>query len=333
MPGGTGLVLGPEGAGLMEGDNLSDAGRRKLCFDCAAIMAAGNQNGTGLLATGFLPIPVYPVPGPKVILNPILKPQGENLFWFDPDPLAAAGVLPQLLDPKSEFQKIFVDGIYVPLARMLNLAGAPGTLGPIFDPTVFVDLSKPAFKDIDIPALPGILAKIVINVPLFAVPLTQPAALKILVDDFGINPGSIISIILPLLTKPPSIPLPPIPPIPIPPVPIIGVADPSYFLKFATGIFKCPVDLFLQLALPGGLIGDISISPPDLLAKIIKLIVDVFLGLLSATGLLIGVPKLLLSFMMVLVKDLAVMLLCLIVGKMLGTGLIVKIVGKLGGLS
>ena len=66
--------------------------------------------------------------------------------------------------------------------------------------------------------------------------------------------------------------------------------------------------------------------------KIIQIIIDIILALLKALG-IFGLPKLLLATLMVIVKDLAVMLLCVVVGKLLGTGGIVKIVGTLGGLA
>jgi hypothetical protein len=327
---GTDKILGPKGAGMLDDDDkLTKACRAKLVADVIAIMMNGNDNGMGLLHTlPPLPLPVYPIPGPKIILNPILKPEGENLLWFEKEPLAPA-LIPILLKKDGEFQKLFVDGLFAPLVKMLNLAGSTN-LGPIIDPTIVVDMSK--FPNLTMPDLPGLMADIFIQVVLSAPPSPPPviavAKLK-LFDDFGIGDPKVLDLIA--LAVPPKVPdlTPPSFSIPIPPlpIPIAGISTPN-FPDLALGIFKIPLELIGQLM---SLITAPSFDPLELILKIIKLIVEIILALLKAMG-IVGLPKLLLSFLMVVIKDLAIMLLCVVIGKLLGTGLLVKIVGGLGGL-
>lgn len=320
---GTGKILGSDGAAMIGSDgNLSKAARAKFVADVLGVMAGGNSDGFGLVHTlPPLPLPVFPLPGPKIVLNPLLRPEGESFFWFEPEPLALL-LTPILIKEDGEFQKLIVDGLFAPLVKMLNLDGSLG-LFPIFDPTVAIDTSK--FPNLTIPDLPKITADIMIQVALANAPSTAIAAKLKLFDDFGIGDAIVLDLIK-LVTAPPipdlgiSLPIPPIP------IPEIGASFPN-LPDLALGIFKIPIDLIGQLP---GLIS-LDLDPPALILKIIKLIIDIILALLKALG-IIGLPKLLLSVIMVIVKDLAVMLLCVAIGKMLGTGLIVKIVAALGGL-
>jgi hypothetical protein len=325
---GTDPILGPQGAGVLGSDGkLTPTARAKFVTDIVSVVANGNQDGTGIKYTGFLPLPIFPSAGPKVILDP-LRPDGENLFWFKAEPLALA-TLPILSDPNKEFQKLIVTGLYEPLVQMLNLNG-DHPLFPVFDPTCVIDLGK--FPNIQLGDIPSILAKLAIQFAAMAVPSTLPAAKIKLAVDFGISDLHIADTLKLLVPPvPPKPPLPPIPSIPIPlvPVPKAGIATPN-FPDLALGVFKIPTALFPQLIT---LVISPSIDPPALLLKIIGLIVDAILTLLQALGLLTGLPKLLLATMMVIVKDLAVMLLCVVIGRVLGTGALVKIIATLGGLA
>lgn len=326
---GTDLILGPQGANMIGDDGkLTQAARNKFVQDCLAIVTGGNEDGAGIKYTGFLPLPIFPIPGPKIILDPIGHPDGENLLWFKPEPLALL-TAPILVDPEKEFQKIIVDGLYAPLVKMLNLAG-DHPLFPIFDPTCAIDLSK--FPNLQLPDIPGILVDLTVQFAAMGIPKTLPDAKIKLAKDFGIS-DLIIADFVKLLVPPvpPKPPLPPIPSIPIPAIPLPkagGLSVPN-FPDLALGIFNIPQALFPNLI---GLITAPDIDPPALLLKIIKLIVEILLKLLQTLGLLAGLPKLLLAMLMVIVKNLAVMLLCVVVGKVLGTGSIVKIVATIGGV-
>jgi len=67
--------------------------------------------------------------------------------------------------------------------------------------------------------------------------------------------------------------------------------------------------------------------------KIIKIIIDLLLKVLEPIILLIAGIQLLAASLTVIIKNLAGMLLCDILGSLFGTGAMVKIVGKLVGLS
>lgn len=327
---GTDKILGPQGAGMIGSDGkLTTACRTKLVVDVLEIMAGGNANGLGLTNTfPPLPFPVYPIPGPKVILNPLLKPGGEFFFWFDPEPLALL-LAPTLVDPNKEFQKLFVDGLYAPLVSMLNLAGKT-SLGPIIDPTIAIDMSK--FPHLKISDLPELMAKIFVEVGLSAPPslpaVIVAAKLKLL-NDFGIGDKIVLDLIK--LAVPPAPPdlSPPSFSLPIPPLPIpkLGISTPN-FPDLALGILKIPILLIGKLMT---LITAPSFDPLALVKKIIGLIVEIIFELLQALGIL-GLPKLLLAFIMVVIKNLAAMLLCVVVGSLLGTGALVKIVATATGL-
>jgi hypothetical protein len=328
---GTDKILGPAGAGLLDSNGkLTKSARDKFCVDVLSIMANGNENGMGLLHTvPPLPLPVFPVPGPKVAIS-ITNPSGEDFFWFKPDPLIALASTPVVLDPQKEYQKLIIDKVYEPLCGMLNVSGKT-SLGPVFDPTIFVDLSKPKFANIKLPDIPSLLAEIIIQANLAAPGLpTMPAAKIKLALDYGISDLKILDLIQLVLAPP--IPLPPIiviPEIPIPPLPSSGI--PSFIMPdLVLGLFKIPLDLLPQLIT---LITSISIDPMDLFTKIIELIVKMVLSILEKLGMIVGVPKLLLSSLMVIIKNMTGMLLCVIIGSLLGTGALVKIVSTLIGLA
>jgi prepilin-type N-terminal cleavage/methylation domain-containing protein len=114
-----------------------------------------------------------------------------------------------------------------------------------------------------------------------------------------------------------------------PKVPNLGA--PSFILPdLILGILTIPLDLIGQLL---GLITSPDIDPIALLKKIIQLIVDIILALLKKLGMLVGVPKILSATLAVIIKNLAGMLLCDVIGLLLGTGGIVKIVAGLTGVT
>jgi hypothetical protein len=323
MPVGQDKILGPKGANMMGDDGkLTKAARERFCTEVLALQVAGNANGLGISKFNpLLPIPIPPIPGP-----PLPSINGPSpLFWFKPEPWALLSA-PAVLNPDGAYQKLIVDGLYAPLVKMLNLDGKT-SLGPVFDPTIFLDLSK--FPDLKIPDLPGILAQLVVLGNLSQIlPLPGIPAKLILLTDFGIGDPKLVIDLVPLILAPP-IPKPPIPEIPLPPSPSVpNPGLPSFFLPdLVLGLFKLPLTIFPQL------IGDISIDldPLALIVKIIKIIVDFILSLLK--DLFLAPLTLLAATLSIIIKNLAGMILCDLVGSLLGTGAIVKIVGSLVGLA
>ncbi len=321
MPFGNDLSLGPKGANLIGDDGkLTKSARDKFVLDITSILLSGNEDGLGISTTGFLPIPIFPVAGPKI------PPANENLFWFKSDPFAALSI-PTLSDTSKEFQKLIVDGLYAPLVKMLNVTGKTPLI-PILDPTCIIDLKK--FPDLTLEQIPGIMTKLAIQFALTLVPATLPAAKIALATDFGIS-DAIIGELIPLIVAGPKLPIPPVPIPQIPPFPIptLGSFSPI-FPDLVLGICKIPTILFPQIITE---ITSPVIDPPSLLLKIVKLIIDLLIKLLQSLGLLQGVPKILLATLMVIVKNLSVILLCDVVSQVLGTGSLTKILAQIGGLT
>lgn len=325
---GVAKILGPMGANMIsDGGKLTKAAREKFTIDVLSLLAGGNEEGVGLQKTSPLfVLPCPPIPGPDLVLS-LVNPEPEPLFWFKPEPLAFLST-PIIIDPEKAYQKLIVDTLYEPLVKMMNLDGKPGTLGPIIDPTIAIDLSK--FPNISIPDLPGIMAEIFVLTAAANIPSTAIAAKLKLFDTFGIGDPIVLQLI-PLLTKVPDLSPPSfsIPSIPLPPVPNLGI--PSFVLPdLILGLLTIPLKLIGQLM---GLITSPGFDPLELIIKIIKLIIDLILALLQALGLLAGLPKLLSATISVIIKNMAGMLLCDVVGSLLGTGAIVKIVASLVGLT
>jgi hypothetical protein len=324
---GTDKILGPKGANMIGDDGeLTDAARNKFVVDVASMLTLGNEDGLTLQKTSPLwVIPTPPIPGPPLVID-ILKPEPEFLFWFKPQPFALLSI-PMLSDKEKDYQKLIIDTLYAPLVKMLNLNGKT-SLGPIIDPSIVVDLSK--FPNLMIPDLPKLMADIFIQVTAANIPSTAVAAKLKLWDDFGIGDPKVLDLI-DLLLKVPDLSPPgfSIPSIPIPPVPNLG--PPSFILPdLILGILTIPLDLIGQLM---GLITAPDIDPIALLKKILQLIIDIILSLLEKLGMLVGLPKLLSATIAVIIKNLAGMLLCDVVGSLLGTGVIVKVVAGLTGVT
>lgn len=319
---GTDKILGPKGAAMVNDQGeLTDACRDKFTADVASLMLYGNENGLGLQKTNLLYlVPTPPIPGPSLIID-ALNPQPEPLFWFKPEPFALLA-LPILLDKEKDYQKLIVNTLYAPIVKMMNLNGKT-SLGPIIDPTIVMDMGK--FPDLKIPDLPEIMAKI------FAlVNLNNPAAKLKLFQEFGIGDPVALQL-LELVTTIPDISPPgfSVPPLPIPPNPNIGV--PSFVLPdLLLGLLLVPIELIKKLMT---LVTIPNIDPLGLIKKILQLIIEAILKLLETLGLLLGLPKLLAATLTVIMKNLAGMLLCDVVGSLLGTGLIVKIVAQVAGLT
>jgi hypothetical protein len=326
MPVGKDKILGPNGTGTIGPDGrLTSSARNRFVTEVLSLQTIGNQNGLGLSQINpLLPIPIPPAPGPDL-------PSAfgnSSLFWFNPEPWAALSA-PFILNPDGEYQTLIVNGLYEPLAKMLNISGNT-SMGPIFDPTIFLDLSSSRFQNTTIPDLPAILTQLVILGNLSQIlPLPGIPAKAILLSEFGIGDPLLTAELVPLIIAPP-LPVPPIIEIPVPPIPSTpnpGVAN--YFLPdFISSIYKLPTSIFPQVI---GELTNISIDPLALISTIIKLIINSIFSLLG--GQLIAPLTLLSSTIAVLIKNLAGMILCDLVGSLFGTGIIVKIIGNLVGLS
>lgn len=325
---GTDKILGPSGANMMGDDGkLTAAAKNKFILDVLALQLAGNEEGKGLSKLNpLLAIPIPPFPGPT--LQSLNGP--TPFFWFKSDPYSLLSA-PYVLDANNSYQKFIIDGLYEPLVKMLNVSGKT-IMGPVFDPTIFIDLGKPAFKDLKLPALPGILIQLVVLGGLAQIlPMPGVMAKAILFSDFGIADPKIIADLIPLLLAPP-IPVPPVPQLPkvqLPDNPNGGV--PKFFLpEIVAGIFKMPAIIFPKII---GELTSISLDPPSLLLKIIEIILGLLLDILKTAGMFVAPLTLLSSTLVVLAKNLAGMILCDLIGSLFGTGMIVKIVGTIAGLS
>lgn len=328
MPVGQDPILGPAGANMMGGDGkLTKAARTRFVTEVLALQAMGNENGTGLSKLNpLLAMPLPPFPGPDL---PSLSGPSP-FFWFKPEPYALISA-PFLLDPKSDYQKLIMDGLYEPLVKSLNLNGKT-VMGPIFDPTIFLDLSKPKFADLKLPDLPAILIQLVVLGGLAQIlPLPGIVAKGMLLADFGIGDPKLVIDLIPLILAPP-IPVPPIPTIPLPPIPEIpNPGAIKFFLPdLALGLFKIPMMVFPKII---GELASISLDPPSLVLKVIKIILELLLDILKAAGMFIAPLSLISATLIVLVKNLAGMILCDLIGSLFGTGAIVKIFGSVVGLA
>lgn len=286
-----------------EGGKILPPGRKAFVAQVVALLTAGNADGKGLLLSKALGVPMPPAPGPPFPAPSLTNPANiEPLFWFGPDPTAALS-LPFLLDEKGIWSQIFVDGLYATVASALNLNGS--YVPPVFDPTIYgIDFDFDI--KVDIPTL-------AVKIPQILTPQIPKLILKLGVPSLPIPPIPAI---------PPTIPLPAIPPMPIPPPFQFGIplAFPDFFLKLLLGIPK--------LVIPA-----VPVSLPDLFLGPFNVLLDIFLNLLLDLKLIIVSPKLLMATMLVILQNIAVMIVCDIIGLILGTGVIVKAAAALGGLA
>lgn len=307
-------ILGPSGVGLLGTDGkLTKSARDAFTAQVILLLASGNAKGSGAKISSALGISFPPVPGPKfldtdrLLSNPS-NPTGD-LFWFEPSPF---GVLttPFLLDPEKDYQKIIVSNLYEPLVKMLNVPG--NIVAPVlFDPTCFFDIN------VDIPEF---LAALVIALP-------NPLLHASFAAKFGIDVDLVANLALNL----PSLPSPPPLPPPLPPIPQVSF-DFIVFSDLLLSIFSIPIEILK----PDFVISLVSIPVPDpgsIFIKLTGIIIDLVIKALEKAGLLAILPKLLVATMVVLVQNMISMLVCDIVGSVLGTGQVVKLTGKVLGLS
>jgi hypothetical protein len=325
---GTAKILGPQGAGLLDNSGkLTAPARDRFISEVLLLQMSGNADGLGVSKFNpLLRVPIPPVPGPNVPSLNILGPKSQPLFWFSPDPFAVLSQ-PILADKNGIYQKIWLDGVYEPLVAALNMDGKT-SLGPVIDPTIAIDMSMDKFRNLSLGDLPNMMAEIFVQVALANVQATAPAAKIKLFTDFGIGDPKIPDLIS-LLTAPPipalpSFTLPKVPELPNPSGMNVNFTFPNVVLE----LMKAPMTVLPKLLTQIS----INIDPLGLLKVIFQLLVAI-LELAYAALQISAAPTLLMSTLVIIIKNLAGILLCDAIGCLLGTGLMVKIVANLVGLS
>lgn len=295
-------------AGLLDkSGNLTKTAKDTFIKDVSMLLINGNLDGKGMknAITMLLPIPPSD-PTPKII-DPLTL-QEQQLLRFGPDPFAFIQV-PILENPKLSpmFHKFFLDGLYEKTAQALDLQG--NIIAPaIFDPTIpFPDVNiKKYLPKLKFPITPDILIDIGIELD---VPPKLPT----------------IEVGLPI----PSFPSLP-PKLPFPDLPNIPVYD-LILYKLIIGIFARIPPLMFNI----DFFKKIAFQVPQLPIGPFKLILNLLLQILLEVYGLLGfpiLPRTLIAVLLVYLKNLAAMLLCLIVGSILGTGQLVKVTAALTGL-
>jgi hypothetical protein len=295
------------GIGLLQGSKLTDAARAAYVAEVVGLLATGNANGKGgLPATKVFSslVPLPPVPGPTIANLTTL--QQEPLFWFGPDP-AAAAMATILADPTRSptWNAIFPDGALTLTAQALDVNGAT-PLFPIFDASIAFPNVKGfplALPDLAVQAnvlpLPKLLAKLA---------------------DLGIQL---------------SIPSPP--PLPVLQLPTLSAQFPQLGLQaavalptFTLGLLAIPLQVITALLLPPnlGLVLDLVQLKLD---AVFNLAFKALVALLQP--LVPIIPKLLVASCLIWLKDVVAMLCVDLVGMLVGSGgTLTKLVGTATGL-
>ena len=294
------------GIGLLKDGKISQAGIDTFVANVAALLTLGNHKGETLLPIAKV-VPLPPVSGPNIA--------GEDLFWFNPDPFGAVAAAALLDRNKSSmWHTVFIDTIYSTTATLLDMAGNT-PMFPIFDP------SAPFGVDIKIPFTPPELAgKLAVPPPQLLAKLAG-AGIKVSLPSFSI----------------PSV-VPPLPQIP-------KFDDAGNLLSIQTGQFpdapalpdlvigliQLPIKLLIGLVLPPKL--DLVINLPNLPKVVFTAAAEALKALLDGLGLAVGfIPKVLLSTLIVYLKNVVAMVCVVIVSQLVGTGNIALGVGQLLGL-
>ena len=312
-------ILGPTVVGMLGADgHLTPAARDAFVTQVALLMVSGNPEGKGAKISSLLGIAFPPVAGPKLfdpdkfLVTPN-DPQGD-LFWFAPSPTALL-TIPVLSDTEKAYQKQFVNQIYEPLVQMMNLNGNL-SIFPLFDPTV-------AFPSIKIPDIKAFLDALTLAIPNPVIELPK------LATKFSIDVGDLLGFIPPLIPKIGALPLPPIPP--MLPVPLIPAFDFIVFPRLVTGLLTIPIKIMTpSLAL--SLITTVPPDPPSLFLKILEIALDIVLKLLEDVGLLVILPKLMVSSITVLLQNMISMIVVDFIGTVLGAGGLCKLAASVLGL-
>ena len=297
---GTSPVLGEDGAGIVKDGKLAPKARKSFVDDVMTLLKNGNTTGMGLPLSKVLGVPIPPKLGQTMSSPTLADPAKEEPFlWFGPDANAKLSA-PYLLDEKSDWNRIFVDGFYASLVSAMNVNGS--WTPTLFDPSIY-------FPDIEIkleelPMLPAIFAaKVTPQLPKLLLKL-KAASLPI------VDPPKSPSFSLPAIPKGPS---------PLPNDFGIGFAFPAFFETFGKSLPKLVVP-----ALPTAV--------PDMFLKPYTSLIDTYIQTVLDLKLVGVSPKLLTATILVMMHNVAIMIPCAVVGSLLGTGAIVKAVAKFSGM-
>jgi hypothetical protein len=337
MPAGTDKILGPNGANMVGDDGkLTKQGELSFVNQVIDLLKYGNEGGLGLVRTNPLVLfPIMPYPGPI-----LPHPSGPSPFFhFAPENFSTIDLtLAQLVTngevkKDSEYKKLIIDKLYAPLVKSLNINGST-SLGPIFDPTIFIDKSKDKFKEIKaIPDLPGVLIELSILSTLSQIMPNPGTLAKVMLEkDFGIGDAKVAEIVT-LLAAPP-VPKPPVIEIPIPlPPPSPNPGPPSFFFdKLAEGIFKLPLEVAKMFLTKIVEKSSIAVDPIEIVTGLIKDIGQLLLKILEPAGMFIAPLKLISASLIVMIKNLIGMVMCDVIGTLFGNGVLVKLVAVIFGL-
>lgn len=288
--------------GLLESGKLTKNASDKYWDEVTTLLMLGNANGKGMpnVITKVLPIP--PTDPTPPIMN-VTTLQAEKVFWFDPDPAAAAIAAHIKVRKNAEMlHAIFLDILFEKTAQLMDLKGQT-PLAPIFDVSaVFPDIKLP------LPYTPPDLA----------------AALKI-------TPPELPTLLLKLGIKvPPD--LPKIPEIPsLPKLPDIALPIPPLVLfDFLLGLFELPFKLLLKLFVPPDI--KLVVDLPKLPELVFKMGFEIVLKLMIDLNLLLVTPKMLIAAILVYLKNVVGMVVTVLIGSIVGAGGIAKSGAQLCGL-
>lgn len=296
--------------GLLDGGKLTKKAGDKYFQEVTALLIRGNADGKGMpdVLTALFPIPPTD-PTPPILNVTTLKP--EKVFWFDPDPFAALQAN-HIKDRKNAevLHAIFLDLLFEKTAIAMDLNGAT-PFAPILDySSIFIDFPfPPKFPDDFLPKLP----ELGIKLPDLTIP--------VLMAKLGIKfPPPIPPFTIPF--PPPGIP-PKLPPIDLPIPPLI-------LLDFCIKMLELPFLTLKKIVLPPKI--DLALDIPSLPAVVFKIAFDIMLGIMVDLDLLLITPKLLISCLLVYLKNVVGMVVADIIGLLVGAGNLAKTGAVLCGL-
>jgi hypothetical protein len=287
------------GVGLIKDGKLAPEAKKTFVANVIALLVSGNHNGKGKGLEPFSELISIPPTDIPINFPNLTNLSKENMFWFDPDPLAALMSTVLLDESKCPmYYKIIVDLLYGSTMEALDLNGAT-PFAPLFD----VSLLAPNLSGFPIP--PSDLA---IKAGIMPVP-------KLLLKLAELN------------IMPPSMPIPPTPPV-LPSLPdfSFGLAIPPSLAvdaaatipKLLLGLIKLPFDIINKL-----------IAPPDI-GLVLKLISFDFSAIFElAFKLLLEIPpialvpilpKLLIASILIYLKNVLAAVCVDLVGMMIGAG-------------
>lgn len=309
----TSPCLGPGGVGVLDASGaITQTSRDVFVAQVIALLVSGNENGLGAKVSSLAGIP-FPPKSNVELFDPDKFVLGSShpfsdLTWFSPSPFALA-TFSELRNKDGAYQKLFVDGIYNSLLKLLNVAGNPSAV-PIFDYSgILPDSVNLKLQLTDLPKIAVALAT--------PNPLVSLQALDIdlgNIPDFLSSLASVVSI--------PSVPS-------LPSVPSFDfdfIVVPDLFLGLFDMSLKALPELVIKLA------GDPTALLVPNIGSLLELALNSFLNtlfqLLEKVGLLTIMPKLLMATFIVIMQGLVAALVCAAVSQVVGTGLVVKEIGK-----